>query len=559
MISKHESETLSVNRLPDIIFWITAVFMLFWALGARSLWTAEGRWAEIAREMLATGRFLHPTINGVPYFDKPLIPYWWIALTSFLTGMNEWALRIPSALCGLATLWATRKLGSRLWSISTGRLAGWILLTANSFIFWARTGQADMANMAFIMLAVLWYWHRREKPCFLTYLLFYVILFTGAQMKGLTAFIVPVLVIIPDLFRGQRWKNLFSLSHFAALFAGAAIYLIPFIYSYMTRDGSYQTSGLDLVFRENLQRFFNPFDHIEPVYIYLKHVPVLFLPWTPVLVTGLAAAAVTARQRGKIEWPDMWLGLALALIFLFFTASGSRRSYYILPIAPFCAMFSAKLLLCGKKRARVAIAVQSGIVTTALVLLWLGTIGLFFFADKLPVELPNTMTWVMAATAAVTTLIWFTPDKQGIEERFAGLPRRTAKLVFTTAVLLGSWYCFILPILETTRTEKPFALELKETGRDSSQIAFYNNYLENTIFYLDMCPPYHPVISSSEKAYEFLKSDRGRVILLRRQELEQMLEQFPDNQKEHMVCEEKIHPGTSERKAGKKITAWSLD
>src|SRR6185437_13888886 len=111
--------------LASVVFWCLAVFMLFWALGVRELWTAENRWAEITRNMLQSGDYFHPKINGSPYFDKPLVGYWVIALTAKVMGaLNEWSLRIPSAIAGLVTLWMTMLLGRRLWSRQAGRIAG---------------------------------------------------------------------------------------------------------------------------------------------------------------------------------------------------------------------------------------------------------------------------------------------------------------------------------------------------------------------------------------------------------------------------------------------------
>ena len=55
------------NRLSAIIFWASAILLLFWGLGDRGLWASEGRWAEITREMFLSRDFLHPTINGEPY------------------------------------------------------------------------------------------------------------------------------------------------------------------------------------------------------------------------------------------------------------------------------------------------------------------------------------------------------------------------------------------------------------------------------------------------------------------------------------------------------------
>jgi 4-amino-4-deoxy-L-arabinose transferase-like glycosyltransferase len=61
-----------IEAAPAIIFFAVSMFMFTWALGNRELWATEARWAEVVREMFLTGDFFHPTINGEPYFDKPL-------------------------------------------------------------------------------------------------------------------------------------------------------------------------------------------------------------------------------------------------------------------------------------------------------------------------------------------------------------------------------------------------------------------------------------------------------------------------------------------------------
>ena len=87
------------NLWPDLLFGACAVVLLFWALGECSLWAAEDRWAEITREMLLNGDFFHPTINGEPYFDKPLLTYWLIVLVSLVTGqLNEKYRKLMSSV-----------------------------------------------------------------------------------------------------------------------------------------------------------------------------------------------------------------------------------------------------------------------------------------------------------------------------------------------------------------------------------------------------------------------------------------------------------------------------
>ena len=72
---------------------LTAI-LYFARLGARALWASEFRWAEISREMLRTGNYFWPTINGHLYYDKPLGSYWLVlASMPFSGGLNETAAR----------------------------------------------------------------------------------------------------------------------------------------------------------------------------------------------------------------------------------------------------------------------------------------------------------------------------------------------------------------------------------------------------------------------------------------------------------------------------------
>jgi 4-amino-4-deoxy-L-arabinose transferase-like glycosyltransferase len=105
------------DNIPVIVFWSVAILLSLCYLGASELWGPEDRWAEVVREMRLTGDYFHPTINGEPYFDKPLMSYWFIALVSAVTGrLDEWTVRFPSVIAGLVALAATMNLGRRLWS-----------------------------------------------------------------------------------------------------------------------------------------------------------------------------------------------------------------------------------------------------------------------------------------------------------------------------------------------------------------------------------------------------------------------------------------------------------
>lgn len=555
IMNNRQTEPSAGRSAADIVFWAVALFILFWALGERSLWGSEGRWAEVTREMFLTKDFFHPRINGEPYFDKPLLSYWFIALVSGLTGsLNEWSVRTPSAVSGLLALWATVYLGRKLWSDRVGRTAGWILLTTYGILFWARLGEADMANLAAIALAVAWYWSRRDSENFFSYLVFYLICFIGAHTKGLTAVVVPFVAVFPDLVRERRWRSHLNPANFLALALGVVIYLAPFAYAAMTREG-YQSSGLALVLQENIQRFFSPLDHVEPFYLYLYCLPELFLPWTPLLLAAFLGVFFSWKH---LDRNTRWLAESVILIFLLFTASGSRRVYYILPILPFCALLTSWFLTAeGKERLkRIAIGIQitvfalvalAGVLSPAIwpVVQW--RVG-FVPPRDLMVAAPT-----VGLSALVVLALWRL--RPGLWVNLTGTNQRTAGLVGVGAVLVGGFFCWQHVSLDAYRTEEPFARELKTlvNGMAPNDIGFYRKVGSNILFYLDLPEPVR-VLPDPGSVQKFLASNMGiNVLVSQRRYIDDLFPVLPNQIRERPSLSEKSYPWG---KTSKKHVAW---
>lgn len=552
----NQGQPKTSNWTPLLLLF-TACFLLLWAVGDRGLWAAEGRWAEINREMFLTGDFFHPAINCEPYFDKPLLTYWLISLVAWLTGaLNEWTVRIPSALSGLAAVWVTYRLGKRLWSPRTGLIAGWLLLTGYGFLFWSRAATAESENLLAIILCVSWYWARRDRPGFTTFFVFWLIAFLGALTKGLTAVVVPVLAILPDLLRRRRWRNCLTVTHLLALVLALLIYLAPFIYASLTRS-DYRSSGLSLVFKENIVRYFKPFDHRGPIYTYLYQIPLLFLPWTPLF---LAAVAGTLIGWKKLDEKTRWLIQAVALIFLFFSLSGSRRSYYILPIFPLIALWTSVFIgeLAGKRLEpyrRWGIAIQGVILsvltiaTLALPLLWPLVKSRFDFAP--PPALLRTV-FILGILSIILGMITLKAAST------RGIPRFLPPLIAAGTVLLGGYFCFILPALDIYRTERAFAQELrgKTDQLEPEAIAFYPDIRSNMIFYLGKERPVRVFEKDQlDELRDFLSATPSGVIIAKRRYREVILPLFPPDTVQTETIDEIVHPWEA-KKAPKRRIAW---
>src|SRR5215813_5849508 len=109
---------------------IAAVLLsFFFALGRAPLFDVdEGAFSQATLEMFERGDFLSTYLNGQPRYDKPILVYWLQAASVGLLGVNEFALRLPSALCAslwaLLTYWfARRRFGANVALLAAGVMA----------------------------------------------------------------------------------------------------------------------------------------------------------------------------------------------------------------------------------------------------------------------------------------------------------------------------------------------------------------------------------------------------------------------------------------------------
>lgn len=322
---------------------LASAFLLFTLLGGREIWTQEHRWADIVSGMFFRHDFLHPYLGESNYYDKPLLSYWLIALFAKVSGvLSTWALRLPSALAGMLGIWSVYRLGTKLKDRQLGLLSGWLLLTTFYFVFWARTSSADMLNLGGSLFAVAWYFDRKDQAGFFDYAIFFLILAMTSLCKGLVGFIVPSIAVFIDVVLQKSWKQYLRLPVVLSVIPALIVYLLPFWASSYFGGEGYGQNGLYLVYRENILRYFQPFDHQGPLYTYFVYLPVYMLPWAVFFVPALAA--VKSRWR-NMSVNSKWMAWTLLALFLFFTLSGSRRSYYVLPMVPFAILFTADWIL----------------------------------------------------------------------------------------------------------------------------------------------------------------------------------------------------------------------
>jgi 4-amino-4-deoxy-L-arabinose transferase-like glycosyltransferase len=127
----YRNAKMQASWFTDIIF-LTSCLLLFYFLwlGSYPLFTPdEARYSEVAREMVMTGDYITPRVNGVAFLDKPILYYWLQSAAIHLFGINEWALRFFPALLGVIGCLITYICGRLLFNRRTGWLASLLLST----------------------------------------------------------------------------------------------------------------------------------------------------------------------------------------------------------------------------------------------------------------------------------------------------------------------------------------------------------------------------------------------------------------------------------------------
>jgi 4-amino-4-deoxy-L-arabinose transferase-like glycosyltransferase len=372
-----------------------AAFLFLVGLSTRSLWGSEGRWAVAAREMLQSGNIFLPTINGDAYFDKPLLGYWAILPFYAFFDAVEWAARLPASLAGIGCVFVTFVFGRRLYGGRVGVLSGILLLTSPMFALWSRTISADVENVlaVWVMLWVYLSWRRKgELPqLFVFYGIGAIASFVKGPVAPALVFFTVTLHSIVEAALGLRESRPFTFANATSglsrefrwlLSRGATLAVLPglAIFTVLLLLPVWVTGAwgsVSAMWRENIVRFFKPFDHTEPVYVYVYESLVFILPWSFVFMASLWGLLRRAAN------PSIRFVLIVgAAIFLFFAISGSRRGYYILPLLPTLAIIGGKGLSdwLDATRGKMTGLVKVSVTTTALLLLLIGLVMLLFYA-----------------------------------------------------------------------------------------------------------------------------------------------------------------------------------
>jgi 4-amino-4-deoxy-L-arabinose transferase-like glycosyltransferase len=327
---------------------LTMLFLIFYTcwLGAYPLFTPdEGRYSEVAREMVASGDYITPRVNGVAFLDKPILYYWLQAMSIHLFGINEWALRLFPVLFGILGCAVTYICGRQLFDRRTGLLSAIILGLTPLYFVGTHYANLDLEVAVLISCTLLFFitaiqGQTSSRPYFL--FLSYLFAALAFLSKGLIGIAFPAMIAGAWILTLSRWKLLADI-HLAKGLALFAVIVFPWYALVQIANPEF----LHYFFvTQQVTRFLSAgeFNNPSPVWFYLPIVLLGFLPWTSFLLQALKNHIRNIWQAKQSHQTELFLMLWLSIVFIFFSIPHSKVITYILPVYPALALLTGRYL-----------------------------------------------------------------------------------------------------------------------------------------------------------------------------------------------------------------------
>ncbi len=316
---------------------IVAAVLLFVGLGRVDLWAPdEPRYAEVAREMVITGDYAVPHLNGEVYDRKPPLLFWMSALSFKLMGVSEGAARFPVAVTAFLTVVVVLAGGWLLFDVDVGVVAALVLTTTYWFVWLGRRVKMDVPVTLFTTLAILLFFMAYRRNRSWLYIPAFISVGVGGIAKGPVAFSVPFITMV--LFHAiiRDFGFLRKKAFWFGLLLSLLVYLFWMVPASLKYGFSYVVSQ---VYSRTSALFLHTKVHKHGFLYYFIHFPLNTLPWV-LLFPAALKRCLDCREKEEFLLLLCWF----VGNFLFFSLAKTKRSTYLIPIYPAYALMVAAYL-----------------------------------------------------------------------------------------------------------------------------------------------------------------------------------------------------------------------
>ena len=414
----------------------------------------EGRYAEIPREMVASGDWITPRLNGLKYFEKPVLQYWITAVSYLALGEEEFVARLWPALAGFLTLLLVYRMGRRMAGVRAGVVAAAVLATTFQFFVFSQIVTLDMGLSFFLTLALYGFLASQDRRVASSQqrnsaIVMWSAMALAVLSKGLVGVVLPALVLFAYIAIERDWKLLGRLHWGVGIPVFLLIALPWFVWVQVRNPEFFQFFFI----REHFGRYaLDEHRRAGAWYYFLAMLLIGALPWPWLYFKAMFSSWRDSPINHFVINPLRLLILWVIAIVVFYSLSRSKLPGYILPVYPALAV----LLGCYVQRANMQLSHK--------LLLGIAALGVV----------------VMAAAPLVTRIPKFADDADLITP-FVGWAMAAGGILFASSVVATATKArfprFALPALGFGVL---LALQVLVTGVESIEDQFSSETLVET-------------------------------------------------------------------------------
>ena len=469
---------MGLRNLILLFVLITLFFGLL--LGSRPLSVPdEGRYVEIPREMAVTGDWVTPRLNGVKYFEKPPLFYWFEAVLIKLFGLSEWSVRIGPALFALFGCLMVYFAGARMFGPLAGFFSTIVLSTSVLYYATSRTITLDMPVSVLLTVSLLFFLLGTREPAGtgrrLFFWGFYAFAALAVLTKGLIGIVFPGMIIFAWMLIMNEWRVLRSMHLLSGMLIFFAIAAPWHILVQRANPEFFQFYFIHEHFERYLTKVHGRY---KPAWFFIPVVIGGLLPWTAFLMQAIRNNFPRTWQDRGMHRESIFLLLWAGLIFLFFSRSDSKLIPYILPVFPPLALVIGKYLAAvwegkhqkGMRYGTLFLIVLYGLFSVALVIAP-------HYRPEIDIHELRSHVYALAVIQLITGFSVCVLRRQIGSRNTIGVLIIGSALFLTTANTL-------MPYLDT-RSAKELAETLRPLMKPGVEVISYQTYYQDLPVYLE--------------------------------------------------------------------------
>ncbi len=319
---------------------ITAFILLNFNLGKWGIMeTSEARYAQISKEMIETGDYLHPELLGVYHYHKPPLTYQITVLGYKIFGVNEFGARFFVQLAIIIQLLLIHQIALILFNSKSIALSSCLIYFSLPIVLISSRNLTTDAYLNTFILASVYSWIQwkfKTKNLLFLYS-FYFFLGISFEIKGPVSMLFPLMfILIYKIVNKEPFKpNLHHILGILTFFVVAlAWYLIVVSENEKLWDYFIKDQIVNRITSESYKR-------VKPFWFYLLTVPIIGLPWIIIMLHYLKSKFKRLLKTKNIE---LILYLTIFSLFFIFSIFKTKLILYVLPIFGFVSLVTAKAL-----------------------------------------------------------------------------------------------------------------------------------------------------------------------------------------------------------------------